>query len=105
MIKKYKNGNITLRAEKSDFDGDGNVKESFYHDDMFMRDLYIENTDDGTCYIIDYNTNKAYLFGSYLMQNPLKLLLDRLKECPMIKLYPLLNEDSLKVTEELREDE
>lgn len=69
MIKKYKNGKIYLDIKddlKSGYYqvGNGHEKdmkelERFYHDEMFMNDLSI-NQINGYLYIVDYNTNLVY---------------------------------------------
>lgn len=70
--------------------------EHIYHNDMTNKDLYIETVADGS-YVLDYNTQKAYSLGSYLVQNPLKLILDTLVETGEYILYPCSAEDSAEL--------
>ena len=92
IIKKFKNGSINLRLQSEDIEN-GVVNEDVYHDEMFMEDLYLHCDDGGTNYLIDYNTQRAYYLGGYLLQNPLKELLEILKTTYTRKitwkLYPM----------------
>lgn len=99
-IKKFKNGKIKLELEPSDFDDQGNVREEVYYDDMFMHDLYIEQI-NGYQYIVNFNTQRVYELGSYLLQNPLKYLLDELKEHGKMYLYPLSKRESKSLLQDL----
>lgn len=91
IIKKFSNGNINMRLEKCDVEN-RMVNENIYHDDMFMSDLYIEQGDDGYSYILDHNKQLVYYLGSYMVQNPLKWLLDTLQDAynnsKTVKIYP-----------------
>ena len=87
-IKKFKNGKIKLELEKSDHELTDH--DTVYHDDMFFSDLYID-TINGDYIIIDYNTSIIYdYFNSYMLQNPLKTLIDDIfnSEKGYIYLYP-----------------
>jgi len=99
IIKKFKNGNINLKLQKEDIE-DGQIDENVYHDEMFMDDLYIHIDYNGDKWIADYNTGRAYYLGSYLLQNPLKSLLDTLydfhKDNKVYKLEPITDEEALK---------
>lgn len=99
-ITKFKNGKIKLELEASDFDNQGNVREEVYHDDMCMHNLYIEQI-NGYQYIVDMSTQRVYELGSYLLQNPLKYLLDELKEHGMYYLYPLSKRESKSLLQDL----
>lgn len=99
MIKKFKNGKILLSVTKSDFDG-GSVSENFYHDEMFYSDLYI-NQINGYQYITDFNTGLVYEIGSYLLQNPLKYILDELTENKKMYLYPLTKKQSKSLLQDM----
>ncbi len=79
IIKKFNNGKLSLSLEKCDIEN-GEVDENVYHDEMFMEDLYLESVFD-EWYLLDYNTSRAYYIGSHRVQNPLKWMLDILKEC------------------------
>lgn len=69
MIKKFKNGKIYMDIKedlKSGFYevGNGHEKdmeelEKFYHDEMFINDLSI-NQINGCLYIVDFNTQLVY---------------------------------------------
>lgn len=97
-VKKFKNGKIKLEVKKNDWyyrDGDGKIKEDFYHDELFFNDLFIEEI-DGDFYIVDTNTNLIYdYFNSCLIQNPLQYLLKDLEEKEKIYLYPETNSEKL----------
>ena len=99
MIKKFKNGKILLKPDKSDFTN-GVLDENFYHDEMFFSDLSI-NQINGYQYITDYNQSRVYELGSYLMQNPLKWLLDELQENGKLYLYPLTKRESKSLLQDL----
>lgn len=96
IIKKFKNGNINLKLESCDIE-DNIVDENVYHDDMFMHDLYIEQGEDGYNYILDHNKQLVYYLGSYMVQNPLKWILDTLKDAydngKTVKIYPMDNKN------------
>ena len=88
MIKKFKNGNIVLDVREDIKNGyfEKTIEsiENFYHNDMYMEDLYI-NEINGCLYMIDYNTRLVYdLFGIYIFEDFLKELLNKGK----IKLIP-----------------
>ena len=100
MIKKFKNGKLVLKVEKDDFEKDGTVRESFYHDDMFFEDLYI-NQINGYHYLVDFNKSLVYDLGSYLMQNPLKYILEELGEYGKLIFYPLPKDKCLSLLEDL----
>lgn len=97
-IRKFKNGKVKLYIPKGDWyyrDSNGKIKEEFYHDEMFMHNLYIEVI-DGDYYIVDTSTNLIYdYFNSYLIQNPLQYLLKDLEEKEKIYLYPEANSEKL----------
>lgn len=99
MIKKFKNGKILLKPDKNDFEN-GVLNENFYHDEMLMSDLYI-NQINGYQYIVDFNTLLVYEIGSYLLQNPLKFILETLEEDKKIYLYPLSKKESKSLLQDL----
>ena len=100
-IKKFKNGKIKMTVKK-DYDilPDGSINENVYHDDMFMSDLSI-NQINGYQYIVDFNTSTCYEMGSYLVQNPLKEILETLQENKKIYLYPLSKKESKSLLQDL----
>lgn len=63
MIKKFKNGKIILDIREDLKSGyyEKTVQsvENFYHGEMFMNDLYI-NQINGYQYIVDHNTQTVY---------------------------------------------
>ena len=86
MIKKFKNGNIVLDIRDDIKSGYYNIEgiENFYHNDMCMEDLYI-NQINGYLYIVDFNTGLVYdLPGGYMFKDFLEELLNKGK----IKLIP-----------------
>ena len=107
-IKKFRNGKIKLTVEpKHDIEYkintkefDTKISESVYHNDMFFADLYI-NQINGYQYITNHNTQRVYELGSYLMQNPLKWLLDELAEKRTIYFYPLSRKQSKSLLQDL----
>ena len=100
MIKKFKNGKLKLSIKKGECELNGEVNESFYHDEMFMSDLYI-NQINGYMYITDYNKQLVYDLGSYLMQNPLKYLLDELEEKGVFYFNPYSKKESASLLQDL----
>lgn len=97
-IKKFKNGKIKIYIPGNDWyyrDSNGKIREEFYFDEMFMHNLYIEEI-DGDFYIVDTSTNLIYdYFSSYLIQNPLKSLLEDIEKNNKIYLYPEPNSEKL----------
>ena len=103
MIKKFKNGKILLKPDKIDILDDGSIDENFYHDDMFYSDLCICQI-NGYQYIVDFNTSLVYELGSYLLQNPLKYILEELEENGKLYLYPLSKKQSLSLLQDLENE-
>jgi hypothetical protein len=101
-IKKFKNGKIKLQVCKKSFykEENGSVNENFYHDEMFMNDLYL-NQIDGYMYLVDFNKSLVYEIGSYLMQNPLKEILETLENCKPLYFYPLSKKQSKSLLQDL----
>jgi hypothetical protein len=100
-IKKFINGKIKMSVQKQyDINPDGTIDENIYHNDMFFSDLSI-NQINGYQYIVDYNTQLVYEMGSYLLQNPLKFILDTLQENGKMYLYPLTKKESLSLIQDL----
>ena len=100
MIKKFKNGNIVLDVREDIKNGyyEKTIEsiENFYHNDMCMEDLYI-NQINGYLYIVDYNTGLVYdLPGGYMFKDFLEELLNKGK----IKLIPY----GKKISKELLHD-
>lgn len=96
MIKKFKNGKILLKPDSIE----DILNESFYHDEMFMSDLYI-NQINGYMYVVDFNRDLVYELGSYLMQNPLKYILDELEEHGKMYFFPLSKKESASLLQDL----
>ena len=100
MIKKFKNGNIVLDVREDIKNGyyEKTIEsiENFYHNDMCMEDLYI-NQINGYLYVVDFNTGLVYdLPGGYLFKDFLEELLNKGK----IKLIPY----GKKISKELLHD-
>ena len=77
MIKKFKNGNIVLDIrddiKSGYYEKTIDSIENFYHHDMCMEDLYI-NQINGYLYIVDFNKRLVYdLPGGYLFKDFLEL--------------------------------
>ena len=90
MIKKFKNGNLTLSIKEDIKSGyyDNNNIENFYHDEMFMNDLTIEALDNDY-YIIDSNKLIAYELNYNVYSNVANCFLDELIEKERIRLFPV----------------
>lgn len=87
MIKKFKNGKIVLdiREDLRTEYYEKNIQsvEGFYHNEMFMQDLYI-NQINGYQYIVDWSTQRLY----DLPRNDFKLFLEELSNGKKITLEP-----------------
>lgn len=63
LIKKFKNGNVTLHSplkyDKSVGD-ENNWIDTYYSDDMFMEDLVFWTDADNSLYMVDNNKGKVY---------------------------------------------
>lgn len=104
IIKKFKNGKVKMKLEKSDFfyyaDENGGIDiDRLYNNEITMNDLCIQQI-NGYQYIVDFNTSTVYEMGSYLLQNPLKFIADELSE-GTVYLYPLTKKLSLDLLEDL----
>lgn len=104
LVKKFKNGKIKLQLEASDKELEEYERENIYHDDMFMSDLYIE-TIEGNYIIVDFNTSTVYdYFNSYMIQNPLKVLIDDIYESEKGYIYLYPSDDNINTFDCMRED-
>lgn len=100
-IKKFKNGKIKVSIDKQyDILSNGAINENVYHEDMFFNDLYV-NQINGYSYLVDFNTSLVYETGSYLLQNPLKYILDTLSENGKMYFYPLSKKESKSLLQDL----
>lgn len=104
-IKKFKNGKLAFRVDKNySITKDGELDENYYHDGMFMNDLSL-NQINGYIYLVDFNTQTVYEIGSYLVQNPLKYLLDTIlehhKAGKVFYLHPLSKKESKSLLQDL----
>jgi hypothetical protein len=99
MIKKFKNGNIKMKVEKNSYyiEQDGSINERFVHDEMFMADLYF-NQINGYMYLTDMNTQRVYDMSRIWNLNT---FLDELKECEIMKLYPLSKKESKSLLQDM----
>lgn len=80
MIKKLQNGDIILDVRedlKTGYYDKDNI-ENFYHDEMFMNDLYFTYI-GGTPYIIDTNTQLVYHCPCYLFSDFINNLFENRK--------------------------
>lgn len=104
MIKKFKNGKIKLTAPlKSDGwlrNTDGTISEDYYHDIMFMADLYFDQI-RGYIYLVDFNTKLVYELESQNIQNPLKWLLDSINDDGRYYFYPLTKKECRDLLQDL----
>ena len=100
IVKKFKNGKIKVELDYTNEGATIQELENVYHNDMFMSDLYI-NQINGYSYLVDFNTSLVYELGSYLMQNPLKQILEELLEKSKIYFYPLTKKQSKDLLEDL----
>lgn len=106
-VTKFKNGKLALRVAARTgwyLDSNKQLTDSYYHDIMFMSDLYIFQLGDSQ-YLVDYNTQRVYLLGSYLLQNPVKYLLDGVMEANKNRkayyLYPLSKKECKQILRDL----
>ena len=101
MIKKFKNGNVSITWNKKE-----STIEQLYDGDFFWSDLYF-NRINGYTYLIDYNTCNAYDMGNvkpYLFEtiNILKALETVLLECNCkIKLYPVSRREYKSIMQDM----
>ena len=99
MIKKFKNGKIKLSYPKSRIDKhcyldeEGDILDDYYYNEVEMEDIYF-NQINGYMYLVDFNTQLVYELESQNIQNPLKWLLDTIKEDGRYYLYPLTRRES-----------
>jgi hypothetical protein len=103
IVKKFKNNKLKLEIEKSDyfyFGHGGELQDTLYFEEIEGSDLYI-NQINGYQYLVDFNKNVVYEMGSYLLQNPLKYLLDELEEKKRIYFYPLSKKHSRSLLQDL----
>lgn len=103
-IRKFKNGKIRFRVDPKYSIKNGELDENYYHDGMFMKDLYLQQI-NGFMYLVDFNTQLVYEIGSYLLQNPLKYLLETIMAYHMegksFYLYPLNKKTSRDLLQDL----
>lgn len=101
-IRKFNNGKIKLQVMKNSFyrNPDKSIHENFYHDEMFMADLCL-NQINGYMYMVDFNKSLVYEVGSYLMQNPLKELLETLESGKPLYLFPCSKKHSGSLLQDL----
>lgn len=99
LIKKFKNGNLNLKLEKSDIFYYSNNEwiegidiDKIYNDEITMQDLYF-NSINGYMYLVDYSKNVMYDFSDcninilfYLRDG----LIDGYSANVIWKLYPYL---------------
>ena len=86
MIKKFKNGNINLCIKediKNSYYNSDNV-EGFIHNEMFLKDLYI-NIIGGYLYVLDMSSNNLYELGFITID----VFLSELLKGYTIKLYKI----------------
>lgn len=103
MIKKFKNGNIRLYApKKGDYLWleDGSIDERYYHDVMFMSDLYLKQI-NVYMYLVDFNTSLVYELDLPLFKNPLTYILETIAEDGLMNLYPLGKRESKMLLQDL----
>ena len=107
-IKRFKNGKVKLSIPRNDYyyrDLYGEVIETFYFDEMELNNLYIV-TIEGELFIVDFDTSRVYdFFGGYLIQNPLKYLLDVLTMNNKLYLYPLSKRESRQLLEQFYKEQ
>jgi hypothetical protein len=97
-VKKFKNGKLKLFIDKNSIyiNKDGTIDEEYYHNEMFMNDLSIDFIEN-EWYIVDTNKWLVYRMGSYLMQNPIKEILDTLQESGKIYFNPCTQKESNEI--------
>ena len=98
MIKKFKNGNINLSIKedlKNNYYNCDNV-EHFIHDEMFLKDLYIEII-GGYLYVLDTSNYNLYELGFITID----VFLSELLKGYTIKLYKLDKEVAKDLLQDL----
>lgn len=95
IIKKFKNGNINLKLEKSDYfyygDKNGLNIDKIY-DVLTMDDLYF-NQINGYMYLVDFNKSLMYDFSDCYI-NILEYLKSLLVDNKTVKLFPISKKES-----------
>ena len=99
-IKKNADGTIEFRLDPEYgwyWDRDGKLTEEYYHDVMFMEDLYITFI-NGYGYLVDYNTRLVYGLEFEFGKSYLQTLLDDIHDCykndEVFVLIPFSKEES-----------
>ena len=117
LIKKFNNGNINMKLEKSDlfYHGKNNTcnnKEfninnididSIYNDEITMDDLYF-NQINGYMYLVDYNTNNIYDFSNCynnILLDLKSMLVDSYNKNESLKLYAVSKKEYKSLMEDL----
>ena len=100
MIKKFKNGkiNLDLREDfkKGYYKKDVNSTADFYHHEMTMDDLYIEEI-NGYLYIVNFNSGLVYDMPGCTFNDFIQNLMDNEK----IILYPYDKKSSKSLLQDL----
>jgi hypothetical protein len=117
LIKKFKNGNITIKSNylySKDRDGERKQKshkneieckidiDTFYNQYLTMRDLYL-NQINWYPYFVDHSTGLVYDLTCYLdpCSNYLEQLDNFFKDNKKLKLYPLSKKESKSLLQDL----
>lgn len=92
MIRKFKNGNIRMKAEV------GQGFYSFVHNEMLWDDLYIQQI-NGYSYIVDFNTGLVYDIPiTYMLRGTDSFINDLYKG---VKLFPYSKKESALLLQDL----
>lgn len=96
-IKKFKNGNVNLKLEKSDFFYYDSKEhkidiDTLYNNEITMHDLYF-NQINGYMYLVDFNKQLIYEYSNGYY-NVLVELRKELLKGDTIKLIPLSKKES-----------
>ena len=109
MVRKFKNGNITIRSpyhmSKNSVNYELYAKniDNLYDREIIMKDLYF-NQINGYMYLVDYNTQRVYDF-SECCNNILYHLDNLFRTTKKIKLYPLSKKESKSLLEDRKREE
>jgi len=105
LIKKRKNGNITIKSPYYENKNSVNHAlythniDTFYNNEITMSDLYF-NQINGYMYLTDYNTSCVYDFSNCYV-NILSHFDNLLLTTKKLKLYPLSKKESKSLLEDL----
>ena len=100
-IRKFKNGKIKIHLESSDILSNGEIDENVYYEHMESYEGLSICQINGYQYLVDFQKDLCYYLGSYLMQNPIMIILDVLKSDHRMYLIPESKKKSKSLLQDL----